>query len=138
MAEKEKNIIISSLFAILMLLFINFFILLTVFPDYIKLYSRLGVGLSSLTIFYISLSNFVLKWLILSLAIALIDFVAFVALAFIIKNKTNLIKIYIVTTCALLVFTLLSVYAIRLPLMKINKMLIPSKNIPGVEQSNSH
>ena len=125
MKLKEKDLIISSLFAILMLVIINLFILLSVVPDYARLYSNLGTKLPALTAFYISLGHFVFRWLVPASLFLFIDFAIVAALAFIIKNKTSLIAIYILTAGALLVFALLSVYSIRLPLMRINKALPP-------------
>ncbi|MFA5271553.1 MAG: hypothetical protein WC412_04330 [Candidatus Omnitrophota bacterium] len=137
MKFKENDLLISSLFAVLMLMALNLYILLRIFPEQTQSYSSLGVGLPSLTIIFISIGSFVSKWMFIVVPLVIIDFITYTVLAFILKNKAALVKIYSITACGLLLFALLSVYAIRLPLTKINKVLSSTPIPAEVEKSNS-
>lgn len=137
MKFKENDLIISSLFAVLMLMIINLYILLNVLPEQARSYSSFGMGLPSLTVIFISIGNLVSKWMFIIIPLVVIDFIAYVVLAFILKNKAALVKIYIATACGMLLFALLSVYAMRLPLTKINKALSATKVPAEVEKSDN-
>jgi type II secretory pathway component PulF len=134
---KEKDLIISLLFAILMLTIINLYILLIIFPAQARLYSSAGMTLPFLTILCLSISNFFLKWMFILVPFIAIIFITQAALALILKNKATLVKIYSITACGLLVFTLLSVYAIKAPLIKLDKALRSIKVPAEVEKSNN-
>ena len=123
MEKNKNNLIISSLVAILMLLIINFHILFSVLPQHVKIYRDLAMSLPYLTIVYIAISNFALQWAVIFTAVVFLDFISYIALAFIIKNKTALYGIYIATACALLIFAGLSVYAMKLPFIKANSAI---------------
>lgn len=137
MKLKENDFIISLLFAILMLTIINLYILLMIFPAQARLYSSAGMTLPFLTILCLSISSFFSKWMFVLVPFIAIAFIAQAALALILKNKAALVKIYCITACGLLLFTLLSVYAIKTPLIKLDKALRSIEVPAEVEKSNN-
>ena len=134
MKNKETDLIISSLFAMLMLTIINLYILLTVIPGQARFYSSSMITLPSLTVIYISISHFVWKWMLFIFPLIFVGFTICAILGFVLAKKSILVKIYIAMASLFLIFTLLAVFAIRLPIIKLNKALKAS-GVPAEQTS---
>ncbi len=123
MKFSKKDLAISSLFAILMLVIINLDILLFITPQHVKLYSHLGMKLPYLTALLLTISHAFSKMLLILIPILFVVFIIFAVLVFTLKKESILAAIYIAIASLLLIFALLSVYAIKLPFIRANQAI---------------
>lgn len=125
--EKRKSVeilIFISLFAAFLLTISNLYIFLKVIPEYKGVYASVGLDLPCLTQVCILLSDSVRCWFILLLPILCICFIACITLAFVVKKRTLIAAIYSIITSLLIILILLSCFAMELPMISINKILL--------------
>lgn len=125
--EKKKGVVniilFASLAAIFCLITLSLYIVLKTIPSYKYIWETVGGQLPFLTIAFISISHIIRRWFILLLPIVFAGFIICIVLAFTFGNKRLLAKIYSIITSLLIIFVLLCNLAIKLPLVKLRKIL---------------